>query len=375
MKELIKKDIIIKYIGKLSDINDNYKFDIIIDESSNYGYIKDIVEKNDVEIILDNKVIFLDKLKNKDLYKPIYDEYIKLLDEKVHCHYIENNELFSYIVYKYNKLITSNKDEHKYEYEYELKNMKVDRDTGREIKDSDYNKNEDSDDDEHCNNLKRHYNFSSDTESYYDVDIRKSWRKEELINTTTDKEDIRRLGYLYNMYYYTDYKITSQQRKDNWSHVVKLIKTMLEFITTISKEACVNNLYDYYNNQIIKFEKYKKLYLVNILTLFCRRFMFEDDNFVSYNNYTNNYTNNINVIDYSYSSKNKYYNDYDDDNGERITVITIIFNNNKKLYYEENYHMQSLEGHIITKLDDIDIPINLHKKFYNNIICFLEKYI
>ena len=58
MKEILNEPVIVKYIGKLSYVNTEHKFDLIIDESkSNYVYIKKKLKVDNFKINFDTDII------------------------------------------------------------------------------------------------------------------------------------------------------------------------------------------------------------------------------------------------------------------------------------------------------------------------------
>ncbi len=374
MKKLIEEEISVSYIGQLSKINQNHKFDIIIDESkSNYVYIKKKLKlENFVPNFINSYDIEKKSFTYEDIYKTIFDKFKTLWNENLEK-YMEDELVIDLIIWKYKKILKSKKQKpniSKYsnEYDFELTNDKVDRESGKSLTDK----------------PKEKYNYN---EKSYKIDVKKSWLKEELINETTDQEEIYKLCNLFSVYEYIDdceekdeTFIIRDELKQHWSEVVKIIRIMNDFINNLDKAECVKTLYDFYTNQINKFEKiyydlktvdintsYK--YLLKLLTLYSWRFMVEDENYIYYDDYDNS----IEIKDYNESSEREYFSKYDQD-CEITTIVKIIFDNGDKLYYEDCYDFESLDGYIISKLENDDIPEILHRKYYNYILTKLNKY-
>ncbi len=95
--------------------------------------------------------------------------------------------------------------------------------------------------------------------------------------------------------------------------------------------------------------------MIKLLTLYCRRFKYEDNNFIYYEN-----EDSLTVTDYIVDYIKK-----DDDN---ITIIKIIFNDNNELYFK------LLDGYSDNFFDNNNIPTILHKKFFNGILTYLNDY-
>ncbi len=360
MNKVIDEPFTIKYISKLLDINTNHKFDIVIDEPKSYVYIKKKLKMNNISINIniDDFEIPSKKFTEKEIYKPIYDKLVSLSNETI-TEYIDIKTLFEYILFKYKKIVEAKGEPEKYKngYGYELRNNKVDRDSGRPFQKMDPKYRDD-------------YKYEPFTIKY-----RKEWLKEEFINEIKDEEELCMVCNIFRCYYYNDHAIDNDFIK-NWLEVVKVLRTMIEFINNLSTEDCVKEVYDYYNNLTKKYEKIFgivvkstdnkdiiKKFKLKLLTICARMFMVEDNNFISYGDYNTT----IEVTDYDIEEYNT--------NNEKSVIVRITFDNKHKLYYEDCYEHGSYDGYIETYFDyRQEIPKNLHKRFFHYILCYLSDY-
>ena len=108
MKDIIDETFSVSYIGKLSNINENFKFDIIIDESmSNYVYIKNKlnIENYKINFNQNNEIkLEIKQMTIYDVYKPVYDKLKSLWNADLDNH-MEFGFVFDYIIFKYKQLI------------------------------------------------------------------------------------------------------------------------------------------------------------------------------------------------------------------------------------------------------------------------------
>ncbi len=367
MKDIIDETFSISYIGKLSNINEHFKFDLIIDESkSNYVYIKKKLKIENYNInFIQNSVFEIEnkKMSINDVYKPIYDKMKSLWNKELDNH-MEFGLVFDYIIFKYKQIIKSNKVKTKCNYNFVLTNNKVDRDSGRSLTDE--------------NNFKY-----VEIQKTYKWELEPRWLKEEFINEITDKEELYIICDIFSAYEYDDknfnkddanYSLNDELRQQ-WLDVVKLIRTMIEFMNKLDKEECVKEVYNYYNNQINKLYKIKDLsnsseYIIKLLTLHSLRFMVEDDNFIYYEDFEND----INITDYNISD-DKYCDRNDEEECEITNKVKITYEGGDELYYADCYDFQSLDGYIRTEFDNYYIPKILHKKYFNHILNILNKYV
>jgi hypothetical protein len=368
MKDIIDETFSVSYIGKLSNINENFKFDIIIDESmSNYVYIKNKlnIENYKINFNQNNEIkLEIKQMTIYDVYKPVYDKLKSLWNADLDNH-MEFGFVFDYIIFKYKQLIKSKQVKTKCDYDFVLTNNKVDRDSGKSLTDE------------------KNFKYIEKPKTY-NWDLEPRWLKEEFINEITDKDELYIICEIFSAYEYEDenrknmddenYSLNDDLRKQ-WLEVVKVIRIMIDFMNKLDKEECVKEVYDYYNNQIDKLDKLseninRKEYIIKLLTLHSLRFMVEDDHFIYYTDFDNN----INIIDYIISNDTDYDRN-DEEECEITNQVKIKYEDDGDLYYEDCYDFQSLDGYIRTEFDNYYIPEILHKKYFNYILSKLNEYV
>jgi hypothetical protein len=372
----------IQYIGELSKINENYKFDVVINEETNNILVNNNKFNKSIDDFLkDNNIIMeLYKFDEDERLGLFINKHIQKYSKKIMLKYYDENLMGDYNEY--------NKDEdniydieeehpliikfcHYHNIYYGLNPYYLEQQKDYDIytlsKDIIYNKSPYKRCNIKANLIKAPYNKKFFYEGHFNGKYITNYHLDEKICYHLIKKYVG-----HNDHEKTQFKIIKKQLKCLYKNINK-IPDPNKFIKKIYSES--TKKLEYLSNIIKTIDRNKKelfkTYILAYITQYCRQFKF------TYNNYLYIHDN-IEALDFYYTSKyhfiiNEYCegSDIDEDNFFDETKFFIKFNFGY-LYFNHLDDFNDNSGWIITQFEIECMDKEMYPHFYNYLCLLME---